>query len=60
MNELIKIFKMGYFQAIKDASISKKDKKYKIKISKEIKSKIYDIGYMSGYNDYIDNNKNNL
>ena len=60
MNEIIRIFKMGYFEAIKDVSISKKNKKYKLKISKETKSKIYDLGYVSGYNDYIKYIKNSL
>lgn len=59
MEELIKILKIGYFEAIKDAFKSNKIKKYKISLSDEVKSKLYDIGYIIGYNDYFKYYKNN-
>ena len=34
-------------------------KKYEIILSDEVKSKLYDIGYIMGYNDYFKYYKNN-
>ena len=59
MEEIIRILKLGYFEAIKDASKSNNTKKYEIIVSDEVKSKLYDIGYIMGYNDYFKYYKNN-
>ncbi len=59
MNEIINILKLGYFEAIKNASNNKTIKQYKIVLSDDIKSKLYDLGYMLGFNDYFIYYENN-
>lgn len=60
MDEIIKIFKIGYYEGIKDSINKYPIKKYKLKLNNEIKSKIYDIGYKSAINDIYNIKKNNL
>ena len=67
MYKYIKSYKLGYIEGYKDSKIdylNNKRKKF-IKIDKkEILSKLYDIGYIDGYNKFINNtlnlNKNNV
>ncbi len=59
MNEIINYFLIGYFEALKDAK-NINNKKYRIIISNELKSKLYDIGYINGYEDFYNYLKNNL
>ena len=60
MEEIFKIFKMGYFDAIMDAFKSKEYKSYKLVLNKSMKAKIYDIGYIIGYTNLQEYIKNNL
>lgn len=60
MNEVIKYFELGYFQAIEDILNDKKERYFKISLELEFKSKIYDIGYIIGYQKYNEYIKNNL
>ena len=56
MYKLIKAYKLGYEEGIKDAyrdSFLYKKKKYKKPNYIEIMSKLYDIGYIEGYNKFI-------
>ena len=58
MEELIRIFKIGYIDAIN--YINQNNKKINFKIKNELKSYIYDFGYIIGYSDYYKYNKNHL
>lgn len=60
MDEIIKIFKIGYFDAINDIYSGYNNKKIINNFSKEKLSNIYDIGYIFGYNNCIQYIKNNL
>ena len=67
MYKYIKSYKLGYIEGYKDSKIDYLNNKRKqfIKIDKkEVLSKLYDIGYIDGYNKFINNtlnlNKNNV
>ena len=55
MFKYIKCYYMGYEEGVKDAVKFKKDKEFKRIKDKEIKSKLYDIGYIEGYKFIIKN-----
>lgn len=51
MLELIKILQIGFYDGVYDVLINKiYNKKYKIILNNELKSKIYDIAFIIGYN----------
>ena len=59
MDEILKIFEIGYFDAINDINNGIIDKKFINIIDTNLLSKIYDLGYIIGfqkYNEYIKNN----
>ncbi len=60
MDEILKIFKIGFFDAIVDYNNKQIDKKFINIIDKDLLSKIYDIGYVVGYYKYKEYIKNNL
>lgn len=63
MNKYIKIFNKGYEEGIIDAFNDIKNnkiKEFKLINDLEIKSKLYDLGYIKGYKKYIYHSKNSL
>ncbi len=60
MEELINIYKTAYFKGILDALESGRYKLFKYNINHDLKAKIYDLGYITGYNNFIKYIKNNL
>ncbi len=60
MDDVIKIFKIGYFDAINDVYCGYDNKKFINIVDKDLLSKIYDIGYIIGYDSCIRYIKNNL
>lgn len=61
MDEIIKILEIGFFDGMNDVIINKSySKKYKIVIDEELKSKLYDIAFILGYNSTLKYIKNNL
>lgn len=60
MEELINIYKTAYFKAILDAIEDGRYKLLKYNINSDLKAQIYDLGYITGYNNFIKYIKNNL
>ncbi len=63
MNKYVNIYNIGFkdglLQAFKDV-MNKKHKKFKNYDDAYLKSKIYDIGYINGYNIFYNKLKNDL
>lgn len=59
MYKYIKSYELGYIEGIKDA-LKDKNKIFKKINELEIMSKLYDMGYIKGYNKCITYLKNNL
>lgn len=59
MYKYIKSYELGYIEGIKDA-LKDKNKIFKKINELEIMSKLYDMGYINGYNKCITYLKNNL
>ena len=53
MYKYYRAYKIGFNEGLKDAINNKKIKYFKKINDKEILSKLYDIGYIEGYNKYI-------
>ena len=60
MNDIFEIFEIGYFDAINDINNGLIDKKFINIIDKSLLSRIYDLGYIIGYQKYSEYIKNNL
>ena len=67
MYKYIKSYKLGYKEGYKDSKedyLNNKRKKFIEIDKKEVLSKLYDIGYIDGYNKFINStlnlNKNNV
>ncbi|MBQ6285812.1 MAG: hypothetical protein IJK67_05880 [Bacilli bacterium] len=60
MDDIIKVFRFGYLDAINDINSGYNNKNFINIVNKDFLSKIYDIGYIMGYNSYSNYIKNNL
>ena len=49
MYKYIKYYQMGFIEGLKDSINSHKNRKFKVIDDKEVKSKLYDIGYIDAY-----------
>lgn len=56
MYKYYRAYKLGFNEGLKDAINSKKNRKFKKINDKEVLSKLYDIGYIEGYNKYMNYN----
>jgi hypothetical protein len=60
MDEILRIFEMGYFDAISDLNNRLVNKNFINVVDKCLLSKIYDLGYVFGYNKYKEYIENNI